>query len=225
MTGGQSGTSPVRAVYARRRLKAIAARWDARAKSWDSALRDPACCFNEDDAYRRFLRTVRRLVAGHRAFFARHGVIDAGCGTGLVLANVVSAFAWGAGIDISPRMINLARAKRIANTTFSVGDCFDLPALCPKAGLILSRGVLLSHYGREQGEQLLRSARTVLVPGGVLVFDFLNAAARSSYVRQPDHKTLFTPQEMRDLAERAGFSTIRSSGRPERRARLLIARA
>ena len=71
----------------------------------------------------------------------------------------------------------------------------------------------------------MRDLPTVLVPGGVLVFDFLNAAARSSYVRQPDHKTLFTPQEMRDLAERAGFSTIRSSGRPERRARLLIARA
>jgi SAM-dependent methyltransferase len=225
MTAGQSGIGPVRAVYARRRLEAIAARWDARADSWDSALADPACCFNEDDAYRRFTRTVQRLIARRRAFCARHGVIDAGCGTGLVLAEVASAFAWGRGIDISPRMIRLARSKQTGKAKFAVGDCFDLPSLCPKAGLVLSRGVLLSHYGRGQGEDLLRAARRVLVPRGVLVFDFLNAAARARYRHGPENKTWFTSEEVSALAERAGFSTIRISGRPERRARLLIAQA
>ncbi|MGO8701508.1 MAG: class I SAM-dependent DNA methyltransferase [Limisphaerales bacterium] len=225
MSGGQSRISPVREVYARRRLRAIASRWDARAASWDRALQDPACCFNEDDAYRRFTGAVQRLIAKHRSFCARHGVIDAGCGTGLVLAEVSSAFAWGMGIDISSRMIRLARAKHVAKTKFIVGDCFDLASFCPKAGLVLSRGVLLSHYGRGQGQAMLHAARMALARGGFLVFDFLNEAARAKYRHAPENKTWFERAEVQAMAERAGFSAIRISGRPERRARLLIARA
>jgi SAM-dependent methyltransferase len=225
MTGGPSKISPVREVYARHKLKAIASRWDARADSWDSALQDPASCFNEDDAYRRFARTVHRLIAKRRAFCARHGVIDAGCGTGLVLAEISSAFAWGMGIDISSRMIRLARAKHIPKTKFIVGDCFDLASLCPKGGLVLSRGVLLSHYGRQQGQAMLDAARAVLVRGGFLVVDFLNEAARARYRHAPENKTWFQSAEIQAMAEQAGFSRITISGRPERRARLLIAHA
>jgi SAM-dependent methyltransferase len=223
MSGGQSRMGHIRTIYAHRRLKAIAARWDARADSWDLALEDPACHLNEDDAYCRFTRFVRRLIAQRPRFCAIHGIIDAGCGTGLVLAEVISAFAWGIGVDISPEMIRAARAKRLAKTRFLVGDCFDLPSLCPKAGAVLSRGVLLSHYGRKQGHAILRAARSALVPGGFLVFDFLNEAARAKYRHAPGNKTGFTGEEIQSMARRAGFSVATTLGKPNRRVLLLLA--
>ncbi len=152
-------------IYARRQIKEIAARWDARADSWDQTLEDSACHLNEDDAYRRFIRVVQRLIAQRRQFCATQGVIDVGCGTGLVLAKVISTFAWGIGVDISPQMIRVARAKHLANTTFLVGDCFRLPTLCPKAGSVLSRGVLLlalwpqGRPGSPQGRAIHSAAR------------------------------------------------------------------
>jgi SAM-dependent methyltransferase len=223
MNSGQSRVGPKADIYARRQLRAIAARWDARADSWDHDLEDPDCCLNEDAAYRRFTRIVRRVVAHRRAFCAGCGVIDAGCGTGLVLEEVGTAFAWGVGIDISPRMIRLARAKHLARTKFLVGDCFRLPDLCPKAGAVLSRGVLLSHYGRAQGQSILKAARATLAPGGFLIFDFLNEAARTKYRHAPKNKTWFAGDEIQTMAERAGLATSAIVGPPKRRVLLLLA--
>jgi SAM-dependent methyltransferase len=210
-------------IYARRRIKEIAARWDARADSWDRALEDSACHLNEDGAYGRFLRIVQRRIALRRAFCGAHGLIDLGCGTGLVLAKVVGSFAWGIGVDLSPQMIRVARAKGLANTTFLIGDGFKLPELCPQAGAVLSRGVLLSHYGPEQGQAILEAARSVLLPGGFLACDFLNSAARARQRHAPENKTWFTAGEIRALACRAGFSHVSCSGTRNRRVLVLLA--
>jgi hypothetical protein len=43
MSNGPSRMGKIRDVYARRHLPAIAARWDARADSWDRELQDPEC--------------------------------------------------------------------------------------------------------------------------------------------------------------------------------------
>ena len=223
MSGGESSIGKPREIYARRRLKAIAARWDARAGAWDRALADPDCHLNEDDAYGRFTRVVQRLIGQRRRYCALHGVIDAGCGTGLVLAEVCSAFAWGMGLDISAEMIRVARAKRLAHARFVVGDCFELPLLCPRAGAILSRGVLLSHYGREQAPAILSAARAALAPGGFLVLDFLNEAARTEHRHAPENKTWFSALEIQWMAHHAGFSTATTLGEKNRRALLLLA--
>jgi SAM-dependent methyltransferase len=225
MSSGQSSVGNSGEIYARRHLEAIAARWDSRADDWDHALEDPACHLNEDDAYRRFTRAVQRLIARRRRFCGMCGVIDAGCGTGLVLAEVVSAFAWGIGIDISPRMIRAARSKRLAKAKFLVGDCFNLPSLCRKAGAIFSRGVLLSHYGREQGQAILNAARATLLPDGFLVFDFLNEAARTKYRHLSENKTSFTGEEIQSMAHKAGLSSATILGGPSRRVRVLLAEA
>ncbi len=43
-------------IYQDRQLEAIASRWDAKARTWESELENPACHLNEDAAYERFLR-------------------------------------------------------------------------------------------------------------------------------------------------------------------------
>jgi SAM-dependent methyltransferase len=210
-------------LYETRRLKAIAARWDAKAATWDRELASPSCHLNEDEGYARFLRQALRAVKQRQDFCARHGVIDAGCGTGLVLAEVVSRFVWGIGVDISPKMIRVAEAKQLKQCRFVVGDCFQLPSLCPKAGAVLSRGVLLSHYGRHHGEALLQAVRDGLMPGGFLVFDFLNAAARSISTHAPQNKTYFEGQEACAMARHAGFGSALVLGESKRRVQLLLA--
>jgi SAM-dependent methyltransferase len=211
------------ALYEGRRLKALAARWDAKAPAWDRELQDPTCHLNEDGAYDRFLAQARELIGQSRDFCARQTVIDAGCGTGLVLAKLIDGFACGIGVDISPEMIRLAEAKQIQGARFIVGDCFELPALCSKAGAVFSRGVLLSHYGPRQGEALLRAARATLVPGGFVAFDFLNQAARTLHCHKPENKTWFSRAQACLLARRAGFQDACALGDESRRVLLLVA--
>ena len=209
--------------YGERQLAAIAARWDQRAPEWDRTLSDPTCHLNDDDAYDRFLREARRCVSGRARYCRQHGLIDAGCGTGLVLAELVPAFAWGIGVDISHEMLRAATAKGIARARFLAGDCFRLAESCPRAGAVFSRGVLLSHYGRLQGRALLESAAEVLLPGGFLLFDFLNDLGRRNYPHNPEDKTYYTPQQAFALARKSGLKTVTIRGEAERRVLLLLA--
>ena len=209
--------------YRDRQLAAIAARWDQRAPEWDRTLADPACHLNDDDAYDRFLREARRCVSLRASYCRRRGLIDAGCGTGLVLAELLPAFDWGIGVDISHEMLHVAAAKGIPRARFLAGDCFRLAGLCPKAGAVFSRGVLLSHYGRLQGHALLESAAEVLLPGGFLLFDFLNELGRRNYAHSPEDKTYYTPQQGCALARELGFKRVTIRGEAERRVLLLLA--
>lgn len=213
----------VNPLYARRRLRAVAARWDAKAADWERNLRDPDCHLNEDNAYERFLELLSEIIRQRQDFCAGRGVIDAGCATGLVLAKVADSFRWGIGVDISTRMIESAQSKRVPHCRFLVADCFDLSAHCPKAGAVVSRGVLLSHYGYRAGEELLRSAFDCLVNQGFILWDFLNQTARARHQHAPKDKCYYEPEEARVLATKAGFRTAVIYGEPARRVRLLYA--
>ena len=222
MKAGRPGSRPAE-IYARRRLAAIAGRWDQKAAAWDRDLEDPACHLNADDAYERFLQALRRVIALEPDLCARQGVVDAGCGTGLVLSQVLDSFAWGVGVDISPEMIRFAQARHLRRAKFVVGDCFKLPSLCPPAGAVCSRGVLLSHYGKVQGQRLLGAVRASLVPGGFCLLDFLNATARTRYQYQPQEKIFYTNAKVLAMAQQAGFIRATVIGEPARRVLLLLA--
>ena len=209
-------------IYTRRQLDKIATRWDARAAGWDQALLNPDCHLNEDEGYSRFLREAHRVIDGRRHSCAKGGVIDVGCGTGLVLVDVISHFAWGVGIDISKQMICRAHRKRIKNARFLIADCFKIAEFCPPAKMVLSRGILLSHYGRIQGERLLNSVRTGLRPQGIAILDFLNLHARARHQHSPD-KTYFSGKEVRQMALAAGFRSAAILGELERRVLFLLA--
>jgi predicted TPR repeat methyltransferase len=150
-----------------------------------------------------------------------NGILDVGCGTGLVLSELISRFAWGIGIDISSKMIATARAKNL-KAKFIVGDCFEISKLCPKAGAVLSRGVLLSHYGAQAGESLLRAAHDALLPGGFMLFDFLNETGRHKALHAPEYKHYFHRTAAQALARRAGFAHVTILGRGARRVLFLF---
>ncbi len=77
--------------------------------------------------------------------------------------------------------------------------------------------------GCSKAEELLRAAKAVLVPGGFVLFDFLNAAAKARHAHAAEEKTHFAGPEITSLAHRAGFKTVNILGDLERRVRLLLA--
>jgi len=222
-SGEQHKEGDSRDFYEARRLEQIAKRWNAKAADWDRNLQDPTCHLNEDDSYARFLEALTGEVARRQNFCREHGVIDVGCGTGLVLASIVSTFAWGLGIDISPEMVQLAQAKGIPKARFAVGDCFLLSAHARRAGVVVSRGVLLSHYGRQNAVAFLESLRSALAPGGFVVCDFLSQTGKNKFEHFAPGKTYYTESEICQLAGAVGFRTARVLNEPERRVRILLA--
>ena len=208
--------------YERRELKPIADRWDAKAADWDRNLQDPECHLNEDDAYARFLLVLSAQIDRREAFCRTHGVIDVGCATGLVLSSIVHRFAWGLGIDISPEMVRMAKAKDIPNARFLVGDCFKLSGDY-QAGVVVSRGVLLSHYGHNHAQDFLNSLHRGLAPGGFVMCDFLTLAGKDHFQHLPQNKTYFSPEQVCEAAMASGFRNARTLCAPGRRVDIIVA--
>ncbi|KJE33718.1 methyltransferase type 11 [Thalassospira sp. HJ] len=94
-------------------------------------------------------------------------VLDLGCGTGLVaevFAGHVDAID---GIDLSPRMINRARAKGLYRTLVA-GDITDIPAeMGTEYSLVIAADVL-NYLG--DLAPALRAAHARMRPGALLVF-------------------------------------------------------
>lgn len=212
------GLKPIRAAdYGDMHFALIRRRWDAKAERWDRDLADPAFHLNEDDAYGRFLREASAAVAERAGWCRRRLVVDLACGTGLVLAHVIDAFAQGLGIDLSERMIEVARRRKLPRTRFRCGNAFALSRCVSGAGAVLSRGVLLSHYGRRWALRLLREVRRSLAEGGFALLDFLNVAGRDLYPDNPENKSYFHADAIEALGRQAGFREARVGGEPQRR--------
>ncbi len=223
------------------RLEVIRQRWDQKADHWDADLADQCCHLNQDDAYRRFLDAADSVVAARKSFCANRLLVDLACGTGLVLAHFVNRFERALGVDISPRMLAAASARRLPRVEFLEASCFELAgrlgvAGAPaSAGAVLSRGILLSHYGHRWVVPLLSQVREILsppapsvlgapgTPGGFAILDFLNALTRHKYPANPDNKTYYTAEQIRSQAIEAGFRRSSILGEPHRRVLLLLA--
>jgi len=213
------GMEPSRpADYEDMRCDVIRRRWDQKAERWDGDLASDQCHLHEDDAYRRFLETASAIVAERAAWCRRRLLVDLACGTGLVLAHFIDRFAGGLGIDISQRMLEMARRRQLPRAQFRAGNCFELSGLVADAGGVLSRGILLSHYGQKWAPVLFRQIHAALAPeGGFALLDFLNAAARQRYPSNPENKTYFHAEPLAALASQAGFRRSTLLGEPQRR--------
>jgi SAM-dependent methyltransferase len=133
--------------------------WDARATAFDDepdhGLRDPE---------------VRRAWAGRlRGWLPRRpsDILDLGCGTGSLSLLAAEQGHHVTGVDRSPNMVGLARAKLAGrDAVFLVGDAAEPPVGEERFDVVLVRHVLwaLPDTGR-----ILRHWRELLRPGGRLV--------------------------------------------------------
>ena len=95
-------------------------------------------------------------------------LLDCGCGTGPMISLLHEADPTKryTGIDITPRMIEAARAKGLDGVRFVVGDCEDLPFEPDSFDAIICTNSF-HHYPNPQA--FFDSVRRVLRPGGRLI--------------------------------------------------------
>lgn len=209
--------------YAAMDFEAIRRRWDQKAERWDADLADEEFHLNEDDAYRRFLDTAAQVVAERAEFCCRRLLVDLACGTGLVLATLIGGFTEGLGIDLSERMIEKAARRQLPHVRYRVGNCFQLARYVSGAGAVVSRGVLLSHYGEGLAVALLQQiSQALAADGGFALVDFLNAAARDRYPGNPENKTYYVAEQVESLGRQAGFRRSGVLGEAERRVQVVL---
>jgi ubiquinone/menaquinone biosynthesis C-methylase UbiE len=107
-------------------------------------------------------------VAAVREFAAGKRVLEAGCGTGLVLERLSSVASEAHGFDLSPGMVAKARARGLS---VSLGSVTAVPFRSDSFDFVCSFKVL-AHV--PDIELALRELVRVTRPGGTLVLEFYN---------------------------------------------------
>src|SRR5262245_61496075 len=151
-------------------------------------------------------------------------ILDAGCGTGTLALLLESAGYQVTGVDLSPGMIEGARAKdRASRVTWHVGDITALD-LGARFDAIVTVADVLNHLPRiELWEAAFRSFHRHLVPGGVVVADVMTERGLSQMDQQLAQERggvtlilsiVWEPQERRSTLKVTSFAPSPSD--PER---------
>jgi ubiquinone/menaquinone biosynthesis C-methylase UbiE len=155
------------------------------------------------------------LIRRHARLRSHDVVLDVGCGNGHHLAALAPEIARGVGVDVSPRMIELARRACPQRIAFQVGDATRLDGVASSSvDLALCIGALEHMVDKAAA---LASIHRVLRPGGrffCLTPDGAHPWYRSVAPRlgiatrhlSTDH--FLTRDELRGLLERAGFARV-----------------
>jgi SAM-dependent methyltransferase len=144
----------------------------------------------------RFGDTARTAAAHVLAYLARHDlnegrVVDLGCGSGLLLADVAAAGYAVSGVDLAPRMIALA-SRIVPEADLSVGSVHDAP-LPTDCVAVTATGEVFNYAadaraGLDALRHLAGRVHAALVDGGVFLFDLLGSVSPGSVV-QRFHRT------------------------------------
>jgi predicted TPR repeat methyltransferase len=114
-------------------------------------------------------------------------IADIGCGTGIVAAELKLPHVIIDGMDISPEMLSIARAKALYRDLFEVDLTGDLQNISNAYGAVLSAGTFtFGHLGPEPLRNLLQIARN-----GALFVIGVNRAhfEKQGFVRVLDQMT------------------------------------
>jgi ubiquinone/menaquinone biosynthesis C-methylase UbiE len=148
-------------------------------------------------------------------------VLDVACGPGLVVCAFARVVRHATGIDLTPAMIERARAlqkeKGLTNITWQVGDVLPLPYPDASFSIITSR-FAFHHFLDPQA--VLAEMKRVCTPGGkVAVIDVVasqdpkKAAAynRMEKLRDPSHVRGLPLTELEALFQRLALPNLRKT--------------
>lgn len=185
------------------------------AATYDAVAQVYADRFSEELAHKPL---DRQLLADLAAELAGRGTVaDLGCGPGHVAAHLAALGVETLGIDLSPRMIEVAR-QRHPGLRFEVGDLLSLAL--PDAGLAGAIAFYsLIHVPRDSLRRAAAEIHRVLAPGAPLLVAFHAGEGEihaDEFLGQPVSVdvTLFQPDEMASELTFAGFAIDRVVTRP-----------
>jgi ubiquinone/menaquinone biosynthesis C-methylase UbiE len=139
-----------------------------------------------------------------------HSLLDLGAGTGRMLELLAPLANRAVGVDLSPAMLNLARArveqKGLRNVQLRQGDIYAPPVERDAYDLVVIHQVL--HFLDDPGRALAEAARTLRPGGRLLVVDF--AAHEEEALREHfAHRRLgFSGEEIAALMHEAGLESV-----------------
>jgi SAM-dependent methyltransferase len=146
-------------------------------------------------------------------------VLDVACGPGLVVAAFATVVSRATGIDVTPAMIDRARAlvaeRKLANVGWLVGDACPLPF--PDASFSIVSCRFAFHHFLEPRRVLAEMAR-VCRPGGRIVVTDLAASSdpakaaalnRMEKLRDPSHVCALPLAELEALFTTSGLPAPR----------------
>ena len=148
-------------------------------------------------------------------------VLDVACGGGLVVCAFASVVRHATGIDLTPAMIDRARAlqqeKGFSNVTWRLGDVLPLPYADRSFSIVTSRFAF--HHFLDPGAVLAEMKR-VCVPGGKVAIVDTDASAdpvkaaefnRMEKLRDPSHVRAMPRSELMALFARASLPAPRAA--------------
>lgn len=132
--------------------------------------------------------------------------LDLGCGTGLSMAPLRESVGYAEGIDLSPRMIDEARAKNLYDALHVCGIEEFLNRPLPPYDLILAADVFV-YVGRL--DDIFKGAARALGCNGALAFSVQNTSAEP-YILGEDHRYAHGARYIEDCANAANLKKMYS---------------
>jgi predicted TPR repeat methyltransferase len=159
---------------------------------------------------------MRAMLASHPDIIAGRNlgaVLDFGCGTGLV-AVALSDLPIGplTGVDVSPRMLELAKAKQLY-AELHEDDVIEFLGSCDTRWPLIVAADVVIYFGAL--EDLFAAVHARLAPGGWFVFSVEgllpdrdgNVPGNGRWALQRQGRYVHAPAYIADLAANAGFTT------------------
>jgi ubiquinone/menaquinone biosynthesis C-methylase UbiE len=154
-----------------------------------------------------------RLIVEFSGARATDTVLDVACGPGLVVCAFAPMVQHATGIDITPAMLERARAhaaeRGLSNVTWRLGDVLPLP--WPDGAFTLVSSRFAFHHFLDP-QAVLREMVRVCAPGGTILVvdpapapDKVDAYNRMERLRDPSHARALTLAEHLDLFSEAGL--------------------
>lgn len=124
-----------------------------------------------------------------KAIKPKMSVLDVGCGNGFIAPSIIDKGAKYFGIDISPKLISIAKKKfkktNIQNAVnFKIGSAMKLPYINNSFDIVLSFAVLHHIPSAELRKKYFEEIKRVLKPGGrasIIVWNLLNDWPRERF--------------------------------------------
>ena len=164
------------------RLSAVQRYWDRQANAdpmW-AILTDPAKAegrWNVDEFFATGTREVGSFMqqaASWGAPASRRSALDFGCGIGRLTQALAGHFEQVYGVDISPKMIELARYhnRHGARCEYLCNPAGDLSRFADGSIDMIYSWITLQHVRPRYARRYIREFLRVLAPGGLLLFQY-----------------------------------------------------